>query len=62
VDRSASLVQIARVLCGAGVPIEEIPGILAERDASLGWRKYSDREDAQQQYQRIVVLVTQSVR
>ena len=57
-DRSASLVQIARVLYGAGVPAEEIPGILAERDAGLGWRKYTGRADANRQYESIVAYVT----
>ena len=57
IDRSASLVQLARVLYGAGVPVEEIPGILAERDESLGWRKYTERVDAQQQYERIIALI-----
>ncbi len=37
--------------------VEEIPGILAERDEALGWRKYTDREDAERQYQRIVSLL-----
>ncbi len=58
IDRSASLVQLARVLYGAGVPVEEIPGILAERDETLGWRKYTARADAARQYQRIVSLVS----
>src|SRR3712207_4062280 len=58
IDRSASLLQIARVLYGAGVPPEEIPGILAERDEQLGWRKYTSREDAARQYQRIVTFVS----
>lgn len=62
VDRSVGLVQIARVLAGAGVPPEEIPGILAERDETLGWRKYSDRADAQRQYQRIVGFVLRAPR
>jgi hypothetical protein len=31
---------------------------LAERDAAFGWRKYSDRTDAEQQYARIAAIVT----
>ena len=58
VDRSASLVRMARVLYGAGVPVEEIPGILAERDEALGWQKYTGRQDAARQYRRIVALVS----
>jgi hypothetical protein len=42
-DRSASLVRMARVLRGAGVPPVRIVEALAERDESLGWRKYADR-------------------
>ena len=60
VDRSASLVQLARVLYGAGVPPADLPRILAERDVSVGWRKYTDRADAQQQYERIAQLVASS--
>lgn len=58
VDRSASLVRIARVLHGAGVPPERIAATLAERDVSLGWRKYTDREDAARQYAKIAALVS----
>jgi hypothetical protein len=58
VDRSASLVQIARVLYGAGVPVEELPAILAERDETLGWRKYTEREDAGRQYRRIADFIS----
>ncbi|HSH82424.1 MAG TPA: DNA-primase RepB domain-containing protein, partial [Herpetosiphonaceae bacterium] len=43
IDRSASLLAMARVLYGAGVPAEEIPSMLAERDEQLGWGKYTER-------------------
>jgi hypothetical protein len=62
VDRSAALVQMARILYGAGVPPECIPAILAERDETLGWHKYTDRQDAWRQYERITDLVEHSPR
>jgi hypothetical protein len=55
-DRSASLVRMAHVLHGARVPPAAIAA-LAERDASLGWRKYADRPDAAREYAEIVALV-----
>ena len=58
VDRSASLVQMARVLHGAGIAPRQIAQVLAERDEALGWRKYTDRADAARQYEKIVALVT----
>lgn len=57
IDRSASLVTIARVLYDAGAPIETIAAALAERDQRLGWGKYDGRADAATQYARIVELV-----
>ena len=46
-DRSNSLVGIARMLAAAGyTDIEGIARILAERDISLGWFKYSNRRGA----------------
>jgi hypothetical protein len=57
IDRSASLVAMARVLLGVGLPAAAIAEALAERDAALGWRKYSGRADAAQQYQRIVTFL-----
>ncbi len=54
----SALLRMARILAGAGVPAAQIAGILAERDAALGWRKYSDRENAQQHYDRIVAIVS----
>ena len=61
VDRSASLLRMARILAGAGVPAAQIAGILAERDAALGWRKYSVRDDAQRHYDRMVAIVREVV-
>lgn len=58
VDRSGSLVRIARLLFEAKVPRELIVAALAERDDSLGWRKYSERADARRQYERIVAVVS----
>jgi len=60
VDRSASLVRIARILVRAGLAGEQIATLLAERDATLGWRKYADRDDAgARQYRRLVAFVQQ---
>ena len=56
VDRSASLVRLARVLFDAGADRDQIVTALAERDASLGWEKYSHRENTHQQYERIIGL------
>jgi hypothetical protein len=56
VDRSAALVQIARLLMAAKLPEELIVAHLAERDAAL-FGKYTERTDAQEQYARIVALV-----
>ncbi|MGI8551863.1 MAG: hypothetical protein ACR2PL_13925 [Dehalococcoidia bacterium] len=53
-DRSASLVQLARTLYDAGVESHVIVAALAKRDASFGWRKYCDRRDATERYQAIV--------
>jgi hypothetical protein len=62
IDRSASLLQMGRVLAGAGLPPERIAAFLAERDAMLGWGKYIDRADGLRQYDRIAQLVSRSVR
>jgi hypothetical protein len=61
-DRSASLVRLARVLYDAGLPAALLPATLAERDASLGWRKYSGRRDAQERYGAIAAYVVRSTR
>jgi hypothetical protein len=57
VDRSASLMQMARILAGAGYTSAAIAEALAERDASLNWHKYSDRADGQRHYDRIAAHV-----
>ena len=57
VDRSASLVQIARVLFDAGASRPQMVVALAERDVTLGWEKYASRRDAEEQYQRTVDVV-----
>ncbi len=44
-DRSKSLFLLGRVLFDAGASRDTVVAALAERDASLGWRKYSDRAD-----------------
>lgn len=54
VDRSASLLRIARILYGARLSRAAIIAALVERDVALGWKKYTEREDAQEQYERIV--------
>ena len=57
-DRSASLVRIARILVRAGLAGEPIAALLAERDVALGWHKYTNRADAgAQQYRRLVAFV-----
>jgi hypothetical protein len=62
VDRSASLVRIARVLYDVGLPREAIAGALAERDVRLGWEKYAGRRDARARYEAIVTLVVNGTR
>lgn len=44
-DRSESLVQIARALSWAGATGQTVRDALRERDVALGWRKYADRSD-----------------
>jgi P4 family phage/plasmid primase-like protien len=53
-DRSGSLVKIGRVLYDAGATRPAIVAALAERDAALGWRKYTGRVDADTRYHEIV--------
>jgi hypothetical protein len=62
IDRSASLVQIARVLFEAGLTRPQIVAALAERDAGLGWEKYTGRRDAEAQYHAIVSVVDRGAR
>ncbi len=54
VDRSASLMKIGRVLFDAGATRATIEAALTERDAALGYEKYTGRSDAREQYARIV--------
>lgn len=54
VDRSASLMRIARAVYDAGATKGTIVAALAERDKALGWRKYTDNRDGgQREYERI---------
>jgi hypothetical protein len=58
VDRSSTLVAMARVLAGAHVPQEQPLAMLAARDRSSGWEKFTHRSDAAEQYQQIARLVS----
>lgn len=57
IDRSASLVQLGRVLHGLGYRGDHLADELARRDAALGWHKYTERPDAREQYEKIVTLL-----
>ena len=57
VDGSVSLLRLCRLLVQAGIDPPQIAALLAERDETLGWRKYSDRQYASTQYWRIVHAV-----
>jgi P4 family phage/plasmid primase-like protien len=66
IDRSASLMKIGRVLYDAGASGRVVAGALKERDQALGWKCYTNRPDADKQYQAIVDVLegegrTQSV-
>ncbi len=61
VDRSASLVRLARLPYQAGLASEHIAVILAERDTSLGWHKFSEREHPAVYYESIVQVVVQGL-
>jgi len=54
IDRSSSLVKIGRVLYDAGANGPVISETLKERDRTLGWECYTNRRDADKQYQAIV--------
>ncbi len=54
VDRSASLLNIGRVLEDGGASRDTIAKALRERDESLGWNKYTYRKDSESQYERII--------
>ena len=62
IDRSASLLRLARVLSEAGVRGAWLASALAERDEALGWQKYSTRRDALEQYQRLADFVEHGTR
>jgi hypothetical protein len=53
-DRNASLLKIGRVLINANATRRTIVAALAERDVSLGWRKFTGRGDADERYQAMV--------
>jgi P4 family phage/plasmid primase-like protien len=54
IDRSASLMKIGRVLYDAGANGPVITEALKERDRTHGWECYTNRRDADKQYQAIV--------
>jgi hypothetical protein len=53
VDRSASLLRIGRVIYDAGATRRAVVEALKERDLTLGWKCYTNRLDADKQYQAI---------
>jgi hypothetical protein len=53
VDRSASLMKIGRVIYDAGATRRTVAQALKERDEALGWKCYTNRRDADKQYQAI---------
>ncbi len=53
IDRSASLMKIGRVLYDAGASPRVVADALKERDLTLGYKKYTNRRDADEQYQVI---------
>jgi AAA domain/RepB DNA-primase from phage plasmid len=55
VDRSASLMKIGRVIYDAGATRRMVAEALKvkERDLALGWKCYTNRRDADRQYQAI---------
>jgi hypothetical protein len=53
-DRSNGLVELARMLRDAGASDAQILAALEERDAALGWNKYTDRGDRAIRYREIV--------
>jgi hypothetical protein len=53
VDRSASLMKIGRVIYDAGATKRTVAEALKERDQALGWKCYTNRRDADKQYQAI---------
>lgn len=61
VDMSASLLNIGRVELDAGADRATIVKSLRERDGSLGWNKYTDR-NSDKEYDRIVDKLEESDR
>jgi hypothetical protein len=57
VDRSASLVKIGRVIYDAGATRRIVVEALKERDMALGWKCYTERRDADKQYQAIASVL-----
>jgi P4 family phage/plasmid primase-like protien len=53
IDRSASLMKIGRVLYDAGASPRVVAEALKERDLTLSYQKYTNRRDADAQYQVI---------
>jgi hypothetical protein len=53
VDRSSSLMKIGRVVYDAGATRRTVVEALKERDLALGWKCYTERRDADKQYQAI---------
>jgi hypothetical protein len=53
-DRSASLMKIGRTIYDAGATRRTVAEALRERDLTLGWKCYTNRRDADKQYQAIV--------
>ena len=53
VDRSTSLIKIGRVIYDAGATRRTVVEALRERDLALGWKCYTERRDADKQYQAI---------
>jgi hypothetical protein len=62
IDRSASLMKIGRVLYDAGVSPRVVAEALKERDLTLGYEKYTNRRDANEQYQIIADKLEQEGR
>jgi hypothetical protein len=57
VDRSASLMKIGRTIYDAGATRHTVVEALKERDATLGWKCYTNRRDADKQYQAIASVL-----
>jgi len=60
IDRSYSLWSLAVALLDAGCAPHFVEDLLVERDASLGWTKFSGRRDAGERYRIIVARAVQS--